>query len=83
MGAWHRYVVRNGINASRAIVSYSGYFCSKLQQNSISEESCWTSSLQVENFAVRDVALEGLAAACLSSQESKATEYVLEMVQML
>ena len=32
------YVLKNGINASRAIFANSGYSCSKLHQNSISEE---------------------------------------------
>ena len=37
MAASQRYVVENGINASRALAN-SGYSCNLLHQNSISEE---------------------------------------------
>ena len=38
VAASQRYVVGNGINATRALFAYSGYFCNILHQNSVSEE---------------------------------------------
>ena len=38
MTASQRYVVGNGINASRALFANSGYYCNILHQNYISEE---------------------------------------------
>ena len=38
MAASQRYVVGNGITASRALFSDSGYSCNILHQNSISEK---------------------------------------------
>ena len=38
MAASQRYVVGNGINASRALFANSGYSCNILHQNSISKE---------------------------------------------
>ena len=38
MAASQRYVVGNGINASRALFANSGYSCNILHQNSIRKE---------------------------------------------
>ena len=38
MAASQRYVLGNGVNASRAFFANSGYSCNMLHQNSISEE---------------------------------------------
>ena len=38
MATLQRYVVGNGINASRALFANSGYSCYILHQNSMSEE---------------------------------------------
>ena len=38
MAASQRYVVGNGINASRALFANSGYSCNILHQNPISKE---------------------------------------------
>ena len=38
MSASQRYVVGDGIIASRALFANSGYYCNTLHQNSISEE---------------------------------------------